>query len=461
MCFFDAYFPLWEGMCTMKKKGIETENPGNEMNAILEQWKKRKRRMKILGRLLVVLIFASGLGMGIFEYYYLYNSLPSVLRIKTGELQVLDFGLPMTGEIISVSESGKSNVPEEIRLDLSKEVELQIWESKDYLMDVKLFGCFPFKKMDIQVIGDMELIPAGIPVGLYVETDGLMVIGVGEFEGEAGIHYSPSKYILKSGDYILECNGEAVTDKDSFIQTVEECEGKEIKLKIQRNHTVHHVSVQPEKNQAGEYKIGVWIRDNAQGVGTLTYVDANGKFGALGHGVTDVDTSMLMEVEDGTLYQTEIISIKKGRVGTPGEMTGMIVYSEERILGDIEYNGKEGIFGVCNEDAMKLCKEKPLPIGLKQEIKEGPAQIYCTLEDTPCYYNVEITHVQMDHDNVNRGIELQVTDLGLLEKTGGIVQGMSGSPIIQDGKIIGAVTHVLVNDPTKGYGIFIENMLEH
>jgi len=288
-----------------------------------------------------------------------------------------------------------------------------------------------------------------------------MVISVGEFEGEQGIHYSPAKYILKTGDYILECNGKAVTDKDTFIQDVEACGGAEIDLKIQRKDTVQTVSVQPEKNSAGEYKIGVWIRDNAQGVGTLTYVDAEGRFGALGHGVTDVDTSMLMEVEDGTLYQTEIVSIKKGKVGEPGEMTGMIIYNEDRILGDIDYNGKEGIFGVCNEEVMKLCKEQPLPIGLKQEIKKGPAQIYCTLEEEPQYYSVEITNIKMDHDNVNRGIELQVTDLELMEKTGGIVQGMSGSPIIQDGKIVGAVTHVLVNDPTKGYAIFIENMLEH
>ncbi len=444
-----------------KENIVLNECDGREMTVLLEHWKRRKKRMKILRRSLIGLVFCAGLGLGVFEYYHLYNSLPSVLRIKSGEIQVLDFGLPMTGEIVAVSDPGQSNLPEEIKLDLSEKIELQMWESRDYLMDIKLFGYLPFKQVDICVIGDMELIPAGIPVGLYVETNGLMVISVGEFEGEQGIHYSPAKYILKTGDYILECNGKAVSDKDTFIQDVEACDGEAIELKIQRKDMVQTVSVQPEKNSAGEYKIGVWIRDNAQGVGTLTYVDAEGRFGALGHGVTDVDTSMLMEVEDGTLYQTEIVSIKKGKVGEPGEMTGMIIYNEDRILGDIDYNGKEGIFGVCNEEGMKLCKEQPLPIGLKQEIKKGPAQIYCTLEEEPKYYSVEITDIKMDHDNVNRGIELQVTDLELMEKTGGIVQGMSGSPIIQDGKIVGAVTHVLVNDPTRGYGIFIENMLEH
>ena len=169
-----------------------------------------------------------------------------------------------------------------------------------------------------------------------------------------------------------------------------------------------------------------------------------------------------MDVEAGTLYRTEILSIQKGEIGEPGEMTGMIVYNESYILGEIDYNGEEGIFGICNEQALAMCTQEPLPVGLKQEIKKGQAYIYCTVEDNcPEYYEVEITNIQLDHDNVNRGIELTVTDPELLSLTGGIVQGMSGSPIIQDGKIVGAVTHVLVNDPTRGYGIFIENMLEH
>ena len=445
-----------------KEKDSYIENPTQEMVVILEHWKKRKKRLQILKKCLFGVIFCLGIGLGVFEYFYLYNQLPTILRVKAGEVQILDLGLPMTGEIVTVSEQGISNIPKEkILVDLSKEVELQMWEKSEYLMDIKLFGYLPFKQVNIQVIGETELIPAGIPIGLYVETNGLMVIGVGEFEGENGIHCCPAKYILRSGDYILECNGIPVTDKDTFISDIEKSDGEEVILRIQRNGREQNVLVQPEKNSSGDYKIGVWVRDNAQGVGTLTYIDANGNFGALGHGITDVDTSTLMEVEDGTLYRTEIISVKKGKVGTPGEMTGLIVYSEDQILGDIDYNGIEGIFGECNQDTFDLCMEKPVPIGLKQEIKIGPAEVICSVDGTTAHYNVEITHVQMDNNNVNRGIELLVTDMELLEKTGGIVQGMSGSPIIQDGKIIGAVTHVLVNDPTRGYGIFIENMLEH
>ena len=192
-----------------------------------------------------------------------------------------------------------------------------------------------------------------------------------------------------------------------------------------------------------------------------TYIDADGNFGALGHGITDIDTSTLMHMEDGTLYQTDIVEVKKGMAGDPGEMTGMIVYSPDRVLGDITDNSVRGIFGICNGKALEMGTREALPIGLKQEIQEGPAQILCTVDESTRFYDVEITAVHLDHDNVNRGIELKVTDSELLELTGGIVQGMSGSPIIQNGKFIGAVTHVLVQDSAKGYGIFIENMLEH
>ena len=193
----------------------------------------------------------------------------------------------------------------------------------------------------------------------------------------------------------------------------------------------------------------------------MTYIDSRGNFGALGHGINDVDTSTLLDTNDGTLYETEIVSIRKGENGTPGEMTGMIMYTDSRILGDITENTERGLFGVCNQKAMGMATANPLPIAFKQEIQEGYAQIISTVDGTTQYYDIEITGVRLDNNNINRGIELTITDPELLEITGGIVQGMSGSPIVQNGRIVGAVTHVLVNDPTRGYGIFIENMLEH
>ena len=315
--------------------------------------------------------------------------------------------------------------------------------------------------MGIRAIADEELIPVGMPIGIYMETEGILVIGSGEFKGIGGVTYSPGKNIVKTGDYITKLNGKEISKKEELISGVEKSGGKDVSLTLVRDGEEIEVSLKPRKDSSGKYKIGVWVRDNAQGVGTLTYIDADGEFGALGHGINDVDTSGLMKINRGTLYETSIVDIKKGVRGDPGEMTGMIIYSNDRILGEITENSNRGIFGNCNPKALTMEKESPVPIGLKQEIKLGKAQILCTIDEEPVYYDVEITEVHLNHDSVNRGIELKVTDQKLLELTGGIVQGMSGAPIIQNGKFVGAVTHVLVNDPARGYGIFIENMLEH
>jgi stage IV sporulation protein B len=189
-------------------------------------------------------------------------------------------------------------------------------------------------------------------------------------------------------------------------------------------------------------------------------MDADGNFGALGHGITDVDTSTLMKMEAGTLYSTQIIGVRRGQKGSPGEMTGMIIYSNERILGEITHNTDEGIYGKCNQKAHAMGDREAIPIALKHEVCVGNAKILCTVGKEETYYDVELVALNPNSVHANRGIELRVTDPELLKLTGGIVQGMSGSPIIQDGKLVGAVTHVLVNDPTRGYGIFIEEMLE-
>jgi stage IV sporulation protein B len=394
-------------------------------------------------------------------YYVVDSSIPSVIRVKEGEESVY-LNIPGKAEIISVSDSGESNIPQgAVTIDLQKPFMLDTETVQEYLMEVKLFGILPFKQIDIQVITDQELVPVGVPIGIYMKTDGILVVGVGEFEGEDGTEYSPSKYVLRSGDYIHKVNGVDVSRKQELIGKVEACGGQKVTLLICRDGHMKEVEVQPVCDRAGEYRIGAWVRDNVQGVGTMTYFDDEGNFGALGHGINDIDTGTLMEMYDGTLYRTEIISIKKGKMGTPGELVGMISYADEFILGDIKVNSLQGIFGQCNNKAMNLTCEKPIPIGLKQEIREGAAQILCTVNGSTTYYDIEITGIHLDNDNVNRGLEIKITDPQLLEITGGIVQGMSGAPIVQDGKFIGAVTHVLVQDSTRGYGIFIENMLEH
>jgi len=453
---------------TIQNENIKQENlslreqAGADMMVLLENWRKHKRRRRACRYGLCGILVCASLVLGGLSYYNLYNRIPSVLRIKADTEQTIDLGVPLTGEMVAVSGQEESNIPAgAVNIDLSRQVTMTMSSDQSYQMNVKIFGILPFKQVGIQVIKDQELTPVGAPIGIYVKAEGLLVVGVGDFQGMDGISYCPAKYVVKSGDYILQMDGEPVTNKTDFVRRVEACAGREVTLQIKRGDDILDVKAQPVQNSDQKYKLGIWIRDNAQGVGTMTYIDADGNFGALGHGINDVDTSTLMNLDDGTLYQTEIIAIKKGRDGEPGEMTGMIVYSQERILGDIYYNGKEGIFGHCNEKALAMCTEEALPIGLKQDIEKGPAQILCTVDGAPKYYNVEITAVHLDHDNVNRGIELEVTDPELLALTGGIIQGMSGAPIIQNHHLIGAVTHVLVQDASRGYGIFIENMLEH
>jgi len=433
----------------------------NERVIVLDCWKQKKRRLRIYRYCLCAALLCFSLLLGGIVYYEMYNRIPSLLRVKAGEEHVWNYQLPMMGEVVPASEGGDSTIfTDAIKVDLNKQVTLNAEVSNKYLMNVKLFGMIPFKQVSIQVIDDTELIPVGEPIGLYVKTNGLLVIGVGEFCGADGSMYSPAKYALRSGDYIKEVNGNIIETKKKFVDIVEKSKGEMLTLRIERNGQESEVNVQPVMNEEKKYKLGIWVRDNAQGIGTMTYMDADGSFGALGHGISDADTSTLMELEDGTLYQTEIVAIQKGQNGKPGELTGRIVYDESCILGDIDYNGAEGIFGTCNETAQKMASRDPISIGLKQEIRRGEAQILCSVSGESEYYTIEITGVRLENDNINKGIELKVTDDRLLELTGGIVQGMSGSPIIQDGKLIGAVTHVLVNDPTRGYGIFIENMLD-
>lgn len=402
-------------------------------------------------------------------YCNCYALVPSHLKVRAGMEQTLEFGVPVTGEFtrkneypeaIAVSEQSESEaLPASISMEMHKSVTVYALNPETYQLQLKLFGVIPFKQVEVEVIEDERLIPAGIPIGIYVKTEGVLVIGVGEFKKNDGSNTSPSRYLLKAGDYILKADGQEIEGKADFMKKVAESGGREMVLTIKRGEEVFEVKSLPELNENGEYKLGIWIRDNAQGVGTLTFLDEEGGFGALGHGINDVDTSELLELESGTLYHTEIIAIRKGVSGSPGEMTGMIDYTEENILGDITANRAEGIFGTGNARLWDEVAGEALPIALKQELHTGEAKILCTIDGYRDYYDIEITDLHLDHDNVNRGILLEITDSRLLEKTGGIIQGMSGAPILQDGRIVGAVTHVLVQDAAKGYGIFIENML--
>lgn len=437
----------------------------------IQNIKKLYRRRKAYRTWLYFSLFFTFMSLFGIWYFYMYQQIPGNIKLKIGEEQVLNIGLPVAGEIVKIEEnsekiqavnaSGKSNIPAgSMYVDFSDTVTMKADTLSNYQMNLKLFGFLPFKQVNIEVIRDMTLTPVGLPIGIYLKTEGVLVIGVGNFLSLNGSDVSPSQYLLKTGDYILEVNHTKVSGKKEFIKTIEQSDGMPVVLTVNRNGEEFDVSITPELNQNGIPKVGIWVRDNAQGVGTMTFVDSEGNFGALGHGINDIDTSIVMNLDSGTLYQTEIISIKKGTRGEPGEMTGMIEYSDRNILGIITKNTVNGIYGTCNEKMLSQIETEPIPIGLKQEVEMGDAQILCTVDGKPKYYDIKIKELHLEHDNVNKGILLQVTDPNLIAITGGIVQGMSGAPIVQNGKLIGAVTHVLVNDSTSGYGIFIENMIQ-
>lgn len=424
---------------------------------------KRWRNYKIF---LYTVLFSGIIMIGVLSIADIYKKVPNTIKIRAGKEESIDFGVPVSGELykeaVAVGEFDSPAVPvSSIHLDLNKPVTFKAYTTQNYVVDTKLFGIFPLKNVKLEVIQDTMLIPAGIPVGIYVKTEGVLVIGTGSFLGMDGIQKEPALHLLKIGDYIEQINGVPVRTKKEFIEAVQTNESEDMILHVKRDDSEISLKVKAELSDAGDYKLGIWIRDSAQGIGTLTFVDEEGNFGALGHGINDADTSALMDLELGSLYQTDIIAIKRGGRGTPGELTGVIDYAKENIVGDITANTAEGIFGVCNETLLNSIHNTPFPIGLKQEVRLGSGQILCCVNggQEPEYYDVEIIEINPDNSNHKKGLVIQITDPELLSLTGGIVQGMSGSPIIQDGKIIGAVTHVLVQDSTKGYGIFIEKML--
>lgn len=317
------------------------------------------------------------------------------------------------------------------------------------------------KEVSVESISDDLLIPGGMPIGIYMETDGVMVLGTEKMKSVDGSSYEPASRLVKPGDYIIEIDGVKVQNKKELLSEVAKIDSDEVILRLRRDEENISVKIKPVKCKGDEYKLGIWVRDNTQGLGTVTFLTKNSEYGALGHGIHDVDTGELLDMADGRLYATSIRDIKKGTDGNPGGMEGIIVYNGYNVLGTIEKNTEAGIYGRLDEIDEIFMNQTPVEIASKEEIKKGDAFIRCAIDGEVKEYDIRITKIDPSEKEVNKGIEIEVTDPELLEKTGGIVQGMSGSPIIQNNKIVGAVTHVFVQDASKGYGIFIENMLEN
>ena len=328
-----------------------------------------------------------------------------------------------------------------------------------YILHSEILGVIPFKDVKVKNTTLDDVYVSGDAVGIYMQTKGVLIIDTGEIRLENGETEDPARNIVKPGDYIVAFDQDEIRCKQDLMDDLAELSEKSVTIKVRRGEKTIPLTVDPVKDENGKYKLGIWVRDDTQGIGTLTYVDQDGRYGALGHGISDVDTGELLNIADGDLYNAQILGIRKGERGNPGELSGLIRYEEKNILGNISENSKNGIFGTMKAEQMEALTLKKISVGYKQDMKTGPASILCCTDGEVKEYDAEITRIDMNHEDSNKSFVIQVTDRELLEKTGGIVQGMSGSPVLQSGKLFGAVTHVFVQDSTGGYGIFIENMM--
>ncbi len=382
---------------------------------------------------------------------------PDKLHIMEGSqndiISVFPFEAAVDQDYLAVSGNNDKKVQENIFIDKNENI------TTNKSVQLSLFG-MPVKKVALETVPEVQVVPCGMTVGVKIYTDGVMVLGTGSVSGIDGNLYRPTENILRSGDLILGVNGQSIQGKNDLIKSIEQCDGKEIELKVNRGNEIIETTVMPVKSsEDNTNKIGVWVRDSTQGIGTLTYYNPKSKtFGALGHGIMDVDTKKLMSVKTGTILESDIVSIKKGKKGAPGELVGEM--KQSNIIGNIKLNTTHGLYGFINTGAKKL-PDKPVAIAMQTEVHEGPAKILSNVNGSETkQFDVYIESVNKFSSDDSKGMVIKITDKELLTKTNGIVQGMSGSPILQDGKLIGAITHVFVQNPTKGYGIFIENMLK-
>ncbi|MGN0451659.1 MAG: SpoIVB peptidase [Acutalibacteraceae bacterium] len=372
---------------------------------------------------------------------YLDRTVSENYKIKRGDVLSFETSVPITAvyEGTRLSQSGKTdNVGEEFNVDL------------------KAFGIIPFSTVSVEVVDELHVAVLGTPFGMKLYTEGVLVIDLTAVETAHGNLNPAESAGIKKGDYIVSVDGKKVTTNEELSAAVEASAGNEMRFEIKRNGKTKIIRFcAAVSKETGSYKIGLWVRDSSAGIGTLTfYSPATGVVCGLGHGVCDEDTGEVLELNSGELVSAEIIAVEKGSSGTPGQLKGKFTYNT---LGAIDCNAENGVYSFL-KGTINL--SNLTEITLKQEIKDGDAQILCTVGgNAPKLYSCRVKKRTSSYLSPTQNLLITITDEELLNLTGGIVQGMSGSPVLQNGKLIGAVTHVLIDDPTSGYGIFAENML--
>ncbi len=426
-----------------------------KMEVVIARLKKSKmlilvKRMKVMKKIGKITILYCLLLL--YVYICCIDSIPDNIILFQGE------DVPMKPMLGIQIENLEEYVNTEPVLQASSSNDIQKVSALGKVdLGVSLFNAFHIKDISVNVIPTTKVIPIGSSVGMKLYTSGVLVVGKSEIEGKRPYENAD----IEEGDRIISINAEKIQTTDDLIETVNNSNGKNLQIAYIRDNATCTTSIQPVKTKDNEYKIGLWVRDAAAGVGTLTFYEpSTGNYGALGHGILDIDTAELIEIAKGELVSTHILSIQKGERGNPGEIRGTI--EGGTTLGSVTKNTPLGIYGtLTNANSLHLNEKDALEVALREEVKEGKASIICQLDNgNKQEYSIEIRKIYRNNTTDNKSFLIKVTDEELLSKTGGIIQGMSGSPIIQDGKFIGAVTHVLVNDPTMGYGVFADMMLK-
>jgi stage IV sporulation protein B len=413
-----------------------------------------------MGILLAVLIVAFCLSP---QFRTIYG-LPPNMRIIEGEAAIFTVNFPLT---MTVNEEADSSVRLSSQMPLyapSRPVSLEPVKLGKATLEFKLLGIIPIRTVQVDVLPPIKLVPGGHSIGVVMHSQGVIVVGHSPVKLLNGEYYTPAKDAgIHVGDVILSINGTPV-QSDAQLADIIDKNGKTNKalnLMIKRGEERLQFSLSSVLcDDTKRYRIGLFVRDSAAGVGTLTFYEAHTQtYGALGHVITDSDTNQPIDCEQGKIVLATVSGIQHGKRGHPGEKIGVFI-DEDQIIGDIRKNTPFGIYGQMSTGVANHLYPEALPIGAMNQVQTGPAEILTVIDgQTIDRFQIEIQKVNLQESPDGKGLVLKVTDPNLIEKTGGIVQGMSGSPIIQNGKIVGAVTHVFVHDPTKGYGCFIDWML--
>ena len=386
------------------------------------------------------------------------------LTVGFASLSILSTALLIANEVpnnLSFVEGSKLELNEQLPLDIDTESSncLQADEiikaGKQYVGDVKIFNVIPVKKVNVSVVKETDVIPCGTAFGVKLYTAGVVVVGMSDVDTANGPKNPANDAGIKIGDVILAIDGKPVSTNADAEAIFAACDGKSITVSLKRGNVGFQVKFKPVLSvSTNSYKAGLWVRDSTAGIGTITFYEPDSNiFGGLGHGICDVDTGQIMPLMAGDIVKVNITGIIKGTKGQPGEIQGTL---DSNNWGSLSMNTETGVFGILNNDEIG----NPIPIAMPQDIHAGEAKIIATLDSSgPRYYTVQIDRIHFNDNSPTKNMIIKVTDKALLQKTGGIIQGMSGCPIIQDGKLVGAITHVFVNDPQMGYGIFAENMI--